>query len=96
MQVITTKNRRMKICKLLVKDETDSLELTWYNQPYLKANFHIGEEYSFFGKISKNGGHTTMVSPVFDKEGLNNNTGKIIPIYPLTYDISQNQMRKVI
>jgi len=37
-----------------------------------------------------------MLSPVFDNEGLKNNTGKIIPLYPLTYAISQNQIRKVI
>ena len=37
-----------------------------------------------------------MNSPVFDKEGLKNNTGKIIPLYPLTYNLSQNQIRKII
>ena len=96
MQVITTRNRKMKICKMIVRDETEALEITWYNQPYLKSNFKMGEEYSFFGKISKKGGHSEMISPVFDKSGISNNTGKIIPIYPLTYNISQNQIRKVI
>jgi len=37
-----------------------------------------------------------MNSPVFDKEGENKNTGKIIPIYPLTYNLSQNTIRKII
>ncbi len=37
-----------------------------------------------------------MNSPVFDKEGNQNNTGRIIPIYPITYSISQNQIRKII
>lgn len=96
MNVITTKNRRMKICRMIVRDDTDACEMIWYNQPYLKQSFHMGEEYSFFGKISKKSGHISMISPVFDKEGLKNNTGKIIPIYPLTYGISQNQIRKVI
>lgn len=96
MQVITTRNRKMKICRMIVRDDTDACEAIWYNQPYLKQNFHIGEEYSFFGKITKEKGHIQMMSPVFDKEGLKNNTGKIIPIYPLTYSISQNQIRKVI
>ena len=96
MQVITTRNRKMKICRMIVRDDTDACELVWYNQPYLKQNFRMGEEYSFFGKISKRSGHIEMISPVFDKEGLTNNTGKIIPLYPLTYNISQNQIRKVI
>lgn len=96
MQVIRTRSKNMTICRIIVKDETDACEITWYNQPYLKSQFKIGNEYSFFGKISKNTGHIKMTSPVFDKEGLQNNTGKIIPIYPLTYGISQNQIRKVI
>lgn len=96
MQVITTKNRKMKICRIIVRDDTDSCEIIWYNQPYLKQNFIIGEEYSFFGKVSIKGGHIQMISPVFDKGDINNNTGKIIPLYPLTYGISQNQIRKVI
>jgi len=37
-----------------------------------------------------------MNSPVFDKQGENKNTGKIIPIYPLTYNLSQNTIRKII
>lgn len=81
---------------MIVKDETDACEMIWYNQTYLKQQFTKGVEYSFFGKITKKGGHLTMVSPVFDKEGLKNNTGKIIPLYPLTYGISQNQIRKII
>ena len=53
MQVIRTRNKNMTICKLIVKDSTDACEITWYNQPYLKQHFKIGNEYNFFGKISK-------------------------------------------
>ena len=37
-----------------------------------------------------------MTSPVFDSEEKENNTGKIIPIYPLTYNLSQNVIRRII
>lgn len=96
MQVIRTRNKKMTICKIIVSDGTDVCEIVWYNQPYLKQTLKTGMEYSFFGKISKKSGHIEMISPVFDKEGLQNNTGKIIPLYPLTYSISQNQIRKII
>ncbi len=55
---------------------TDSCEITWYNQPYLKEQLKAGNKYSFFGKISKTGGHLEMNSPVFDKDGESNNTRK--------------------
>ena len=96
MQIISARSRKMKICKMIVRDETDACEVVWYNQPYLKQRFQVGEEYNFFGKISKRSGHIVMNSPVFDKDGTSSNTGKIIPIYPLTYNISQNQIRKII
>lgn len=37
-----------------------------------------------------------MNSPVFEEENKNKNTGKIIPIYPLTYNLSQNVIRQII
>ena len=37
-----------------------------------------------------------MKSPVFDEEGVDKNTGKIVPIYPLTSRLSQNVLRKII
>jgi len=96
MQIVKAKNRKMQICRMIIRDDTEACEVVWYNQPYLKQNFQIGEEYYFYGKISKKNGHIQIVSPVFDKKGIQNNTGKIIPIYPITYNISQNQMRKII
>ena len=37
-----------------------------------------------------------MQSPVYEEEDANKNTGKIIPLYPLTYNLSQNTIRKII
>lgn len=88
--------RNMKICKLLVRDETGTIEIVWYNQQYLKDKFIGGRWYSFYGRVSKKTGTATMNSPVFDTENETKNTGKIIPIYPLTYKLSQNVLRQII
>ena len=82
--------------KLLVRDETASCTIMWFNQSYLKSKFEIGHKYKFYGKITNNFGKWTMVSPVFDDTNTNFNTGKIIPIYPLTYQLSQNVIRRII
>ena len=87
---------KMLISKLVVKDQTDICTITWFNQGYLKNIFHIGKKYKFYGKISKKNGRVEMTSPVFDQEHINKNTGKIIPIYPLTYELKQNILRKII
>lgn len=81
--------------KLLVRDETGSCMITWFNQSYLKNKFQVGETYKFYGKITNNFGKITMNSPVFDEKDKKFNTGKIIPLYPLTYQLSQNVLRKI-
>ena len=55
-----------------------------------------GKKYRFFGKISNKYGKIDLTSPVFDEIDKKNNTGKIIPLYPLTFSLSQNTIRKII
>ncbi|MBQ7410902.1 MAG: ATP-dependent DNA helicase RecG [Clostridia bacterium] len=86
----------LTLCKLIVRDETGTMQITWYNQSYLKNTFKPNERYKFFGKVSKKYGKVEMQSPVYETENSNRNTGKIIPIYPLTYSLTQNTIRKII
>ena len=88
--------RRLSIYRLIVNDESSSCVITWFNQKYLKDKFKVGEKYTFYGKIENKGGTFEMKSPVFDEDGVDKNTGKIIPIYPLTSNLSQNVLRKII
>ena len=55
----------------------------------------MGKKYKFYGKVSVKYGKIEMNSPVFDEENSSKNTGKIIPIYPLTYQLSQNTIRSI-
>ena len=82
--------------KLIVRDETMSATITWFNQSYLKNRFEVGKKYRFYGKINNQYGKITMTSPVFDDIDKTQNTGRIIPIYPLTFNLSQNILRKII
>ncbi len=88
--------KNLTLCKLIVRDETGTCQITWYNQSYLKNNFKPNERYKFFGKVSNKYGKIDMQSPVFESEETSKNTGKIIPIYPLTYNLTQNSIRKII
>ena len=85
----------MNICKLLVRDETGTASITWFNQPYLKGKFKVGETYRFYGKVKHKLGNPEFNSPVFD-DTTSKNTGKIIPLYPLTSRLSQNVIRQII
>ena len=88
--------KNLTLYKLIVRDETGSCEVTWYNQSYLKNVFRIDTRYKFFGRVARNFNKISMQSPVYETEDSNKNTGKIIPIYPLTYNLSQNTIRHII
>ncbi len=87
---------KMIISRLIVKDQTGTCYITWFNQGYLKDKFQTGRMYRFFGKITKKGSRFEMNSPVYDEIDQSKNTGKIIPIYPLTYELKQSILRKII
>ena len=82
--------------KLIIRDETASATITWFNQSYLRNRFEVGKKYKFYGKINNQFGKFSMTSPVFDDGDKVQNTGRIIPIYPLTFNLSQNVLRKII
>ena len=88
--------KNLVIYKLTIRDESGPCTIIWYNQPYLKRMFTVGNEYSFYGKVSKKGTRVEMASPVYDAAEMSKNTGKIVPIYPLTYKLSQTTLRQII
>lgn len=88
--------RNMSVSKVQVQDDTGRCLITWFNQDYIKSTIHAKEKYKFYGKVTKKIGKTEMTSPVFDKEGENKNTGKIIPVYPTTKKLSENAIRQAI
>lgn len=82
--------RGMLITNMLVYDDSGMIQLVWYNNKFIKNNFVVGEKYVFFGKVSRNRqGRIQMTAPVYERYGNERYTGKILPIYPLTANLSQ-------
>ena len=88
--------KNMTISKVLVQDDTGRCLITWFNQDYIKTKIHAKEKYKFYGKVSKKAGKIEMASPVFDAEGEEKNTGKIVPIYPTTKKLSVTAIRQAV
>ncbi len=88
--------QNMSIYKVILKDDTGNAIATWFNQPYIKKQLKVNNEYSFYGKIKNTLGRIEVSSPVFESSVVTKNTGKIIPIYPLTNGITQNVFRGII
>ncbi|MGL4345768.1 MAG: ATP-dependent DNA helicase RecG [Cellulosilyticaceae bacterium] len=82
-----------------IKDDTGGLIATFYGQPYMKNQFHVGEIYNFYGKVKHKYGKIEMESPEYEKidyaEGVQK-ASRITPIYPVTKGVSQKVIRQYI
>ena len=79
----------MDLIKVRAVDETGVLDITFFNQTWLKSQLIQGETYIFYGKAEGNLLRKTMASPIVEREGRGEFTGRIVPIYPLTAGVSQ-------
>ena len=86
----------LDLIKLRAVDETGALELTYFNQSYLKNTFHTGDAYVFFGRAEGTPSRPQMTNPLFEREGAHQITGRIMPIYPLTAGVSQSMLCKAV
>lgn len=84
---------RMVFTRLKVYDETGTITVVWFNQPYMKSSLKIGESYLFTGKIQEKGRQREVLSPECERIGENFAGGRIIPVYPSVEGISQKTLR---
>ena len=81
--------RGMDLVKVRAVDESGVLDVTFFNQTWLKNQLQQGETYLFYGKAEGSLLRKTMASPVVEPEGRCETTGRIVPIYPLAAGVSQ-------
>ena len=86
----------MDLVKVRAVDDTGVLDLTFFNQTWLKDHLQVGQTYVFYGKAEGNLLRRSMASPVVEKEGQEEQTGRIVPVYPLTAGVSQLILRRSI
>ena len=80
--------RRGEMVNVLIRDETGSVVLRWFNRPDLKSKFKIGDCLIVSGKVTFFY-NKQFINPIYeiigDEETISEKAkGTIIPIYPLT------------
>ena len=81
--------KNLLIINVLVKDATGGMELTFYNQPYLKAMLKIGSEFVFRGLVKQKGNQVIIEQPtIYTLATYQNLSNTIRPIYNLTKGIT--------
>jgi len=87
----------LDLVKLRVADESGSMDLTFFNQAYVKDSLKYGTYYIFYGKIGGTLHRPEMTNPVFEPEDKAGGiTGRIMPIYRLTANVSQNILARAV
>ncbi|MBQ7896463.1 MAG: ATP-dependent DNA helicase RecG [Oscillospiraceae bacterium] len=90
---LTRIRRGLELVRFNAVDDSGSVEVTYFNQSYMKDNFHRGESINFYGKIQQKGSKRSMVNPVFEREAETKGvTGRIVPVYRLTAGINQSSI----
>lgn len=91
--VTVVKNNRVRrglsLQKLKVSDGTGVMEITWFNQDWISKSFDISADYYFFGEVKVKNHRVEMTNPVYEKCDDAKLTNKIVPIYPLTANLTQ-------
>jgi len=98
VQSITTRSTHGgsgSLVEAVISDGSGALRVTWFNQPWLTRRLHKGAYISLSGKVDQYLGRLVMTNPDWeDVEQQHLNTGRIVPVYPLTAQVTQGWLRK--
>ena len=76
----TRRGRTLVEVRVTDPDETESLNLVFFNQPWRQEQLSEGREAVLFGKVDQYRGRLQMTNPLVDLVG--DRTGRIVAVYP--------------
>lgn len=89
--------RKLFITEAIVQDQTDSIRVIWFNQPFLSQNLKPGDLVSLAGKVAENEKGIFLSAPAYEKisgpDEDRRETGRLIPIYPETRGLGSRALR---
>ncbi len=79
---VTTRRMRNRrsLVEVSVADETGSMRLVFFNQPWRSKQLSEGDEIIIFGRLDLYQGRNQMTNPIVDLVG--DRTGRIVAVYP--------------
>lgn len=105
------RNVRTKLGKFVtvatVADQSGTIEVIWFNQPYLTKNLKAGMQVSLSGKVQLERNKPKLISPSYEiirsasyqllaTSNQTLHTGRLVPIYPETEGLSSKWLRNKI
>lgn len=91
------KIRNLRLVTCMAKDASGSVKLLWYNCPFLKQVFHIGQTFIFVGDLSIRNHQFVMEHPeYYTEQQYATLIASMQPVYPLTEGLSNKVVTKLI
>jgi ATP-dependent DNA helicase RecG len=89
--------RGLHITEAIASDESGSVRLVWFNQPYRAGAIKHGQDYFIGGEYGLRSGRFSILNPACELvSGFPVNTARIIPIYRETKGLKSAVIRKLI
>lgn len=89
--------RGMHVTEAIASDETGSVRLVWFNQPYRAKHLKPAVDYFISGDYSLRRSRFSILNPSVELvSDFPVNTARIIPIYRLKKDIKSHTLRKLV
>jgi len=87
---------RLQVVEATVSDGTAAIRVTWFNQPWVAKRLNTGAHIALSGKVDQYLGRLVMNNPEWEPlEQGQLSTNRIVPVYPLTAQITQRWMRRL-
>lgn len=86
-----------ELVRLRAVDDSGSMDISYFNQTYLKSLLRPGEYYVFYGAVTLLHGRRCMTNPDFEPEDQQGRvTGRILPLYRLTAGLGRKAMSTIV
>ncbi|RLC98093.1 MAG: hypothetical protein DRI65_18615, partial [Chloroflexota bacterium] len=88
---------KMTIVEALISDKSGAIRATWFNQPWIENQLTKAKQVVLSGLVEQYLGRLVMNSPEWEPLSEKQlHTNRIVPVYPLTKDVTQKWLRGVI
>ena len=88
--------RGMTLLKVRAFDGTDAVEITYFNQTYLRDRLTTGASFRFFGKFTLEKSKLKINSPICEPYAEGVPLPDIVPVYPLSAGLTQKMMASLV
>lgn len=90
---------RMQIVEMYVLDQTGVVQATFFRQPWIAEQVHVGDTIALSGKVTFAYGYKQMKAPFYEVLSSSDTGGsyaRVLPVHPVGEGITASWMRRIV